>query len=92
MIGGFRHKGLRALFEHDDRSRLPAARISRLRLILAALEAADHAEDINVHSFKLHKLRGDMATYWAVTVRANWRVTFRFENGRAVDIDLVDYH
>jgi toxin HigB-1 len=30
--------------------------------------------------------------FWAVTVRANWRVIFRFENGKAADIDLVDYH
>jgi plasmid maintenance system killer protein len=27
-----------------------------------------------------------------VTVRANWRVIFRFEEGRACDIDLIDYH
>jgi proteic killer suppression protein len=29
---------------------------------------------------------------WAVTVRANWRVTFRFQGGDAYDVDLEDYH
>jgi proteic killer suppression protein len=29
---------------------------------------------------------------WAVTVRANWRVTFRVEGGDAYDVNLEDYH
>ena len=29
---------------------------------------------------------------WSVTVRANWRVIFRFEDGNAFDVELVDYH
>lgn len=40
----------------------------------------------------LHPLRGELAGYWAVKVSANWRVIFRFEDGDAVDVDLVDYH
>jgi toxin HigB-1 len=37
-------------------------------------------------------LKGDLKGFWAVTVRANWRVIFRFEDGNASNIDLVDYH
>lgn len=33
-----------------------------------------------------------MKGLWAVTVRANWHVTFRFEEGEACDVDVVDYH
>ncbi len=29
---------------------------------------------------------------WSVTVRANWRITFRFEDGHARDVDFEDYH
>jgi proteic killer suppression protein len=29
---------------------------------------------------------------WSVTVTANWRVIFRFDDGKAFDLDLVDYH
>jgi len=37
-------------------------------------------------------LKGDRKGFWAVTVRANWRVIFRFEDGDAFDVDYVDYH
>jgi proteic killer suppression protein len=33
-----------------------------------------------------------LAGYWSITVRANWRIIFRFEEGDATDVDLVDYH
>jgi toxin HigB-1 len=40
----------------------------------------------------LHQLKGDGKGFWAVTVRANWRIIFRFENGQAIDVELIDYH
>jgi len=40
----------------------------------------------------LHPLKGNRKGIRAVTVRANWRVTFRFEGGDAYDVDLEDYH
>lgn len=92
MISGFRHRGLRRLFEDDDRSRVPPEYAERLRIILAALEAAERIEDLDVHTFRLHALKGDLKGFWAITVRANWRVIFRFSDGRASDVDLVDYH
>jgi toxin HigB-1 len=42
--------------------------------------------------FRLHPLKGQMKGFWSVTVRANWRVIFRFAEGQAEDVDLVDYH
>ncbi len=92
MISSFRHKGLRRLFEEDDRAKISADMVSRLRIILFALEEAESIEDIDQPSFRLHPLKGDLKGSWAVTVRANWRVVFRFENGNAFDVDLVDYH
>jgi proteic killer suppression protein len=35
---------------------------------------------------------GERKGFWAVTVRANWRVVFRLDGGHAVDVDLLDYH
>jgi proteic killer suppression protein len=40
----------------------------------------------------LHALTGPLKGYWAVSVSGNWRVTFRFENGQAIDVDYLDYH
>ena len=60
--------------------------------ILARLNASGAPDDMNVPGFRLHQLKGDLAGFWAVTVRANWRIVFRFEDGHAVDVDYLDYH
>ena len=92
MIGSFRHRGLKRFYEDDDASKLPAESVRRIRLILTALDAAKCVEDMDVFTFRLHRLKGQLRGFWAVTVRANWRITFRFADGDALDIDLVDYH
>lgn len=92
MIRGFRHKGLRLLFEENDVRKVKADHAGRLRLILTALNEAGQVADMNQPTFRLHALRGDFKGYWAVTVRANWRVIFRFADGEAFDVDYVDYH
>ncbi len=92
MIESFRHKGLRQFFEDDDGSKLPADMLRRIRQILTSLEAAETIEGMNQPLFKLHPLKGNLRGFWAVTVRANWRIIFRFENGKASDVDFVDYH
>jgi toxin HigB-1 len=92
MIESFRHKGLQRLFEHDDGSRLPPEMLARLRLILSTLHAAEKVEGMDVPTFRLHPLKGDLKGRYAVTVRANWQIIFRFEHGDAFDVDFVDYH
>jgi proteic killer suppression protein len=92
MIVGFRHRGLKRLFEDDDRSKVPAEYVGRLRIILGALDSADLVKDLDIHTFRLHALRGDLEGFWAVMVRANWRVIFRFSRGKVSHVDLVDYH
>jgi proteic killer suppression protein len=63
-----------------------------VRDILARLNASASPTDMNLPGFRLHPLKGDRVGFWAVTVRANWRVVFRFEDGHVVDVDYVDYH
>ena len=88
----FRHRGLRRLYEKDDATRVPAQDLSRVRLILAALDVAQCAKDLDVQTFHLHPLKGDLKGFWAITVRANWRIVFRFERANVCDVDLIDYH
>ncbi|MBI5591253.1 MAG: type II toxin-antitoxin system RelE/ParE family toxin [Deltaproteobacteria bacterium] len=92
MIENFRHKGLQRLFEHDDGSKLPPDMLERVRLILSTLHASPEIEGMNVPTFRLHSLKGGLKRYFSVTVRANWRIIFRFEDGNAFDVDFVDYH
>ncbi len=66
--------------------------IERIRELLTALDGARAIEELNRPSFRLHQLKGELKSHWAVTVRANWRITFRFLGGEALDLDMVDYH
>lgn len=92
MIQSFRHKGLKRFYEDDNRSRLPLDMVDRIAIVLAALDSANAIAAMNRPSFRLHRLKGNLKDFWAVTVRANWRIVFRFEDGKAFDVDLVDYH
>jgi proteic killer suppression protein len=92
MIRSIRHKGLKRLFEQDDPSGVNAEHVGKLRNILVTLHTAPTIDQLDLPSFRLHPLKGRMKGYWAVTVRANWRVAFRFEDGGAEDVDYVDYH
>ena len=92
MIKTYRHKGLRLSFENEDSSKLPQDMLKRIDLILSTLDAAQHIESMDVHTFKLHQLKGELKGFYAVTVRANWRIIFRFKDGDAFDLDFVDYH
>ena len=60
--------------------------------ILTALDLSGGREGMDIPGFRLHQLRGRLQGHWAVSVSANWRVTFRFEDGHAVDVDYLDYH
>lgn len=91
MIRSIRHKGLKRLFEQDDPRGVHAEHVVKLRNILATLHAAPTVEHIDLPGFRLHPLTGTLKGFWAVTVRANWRVIFRFDDG-AEDVDYVDYH
>lgn len=92
MIRSIRHKGLKRLYEDDDPRGVFAEHLVKLRDILARLDAAGGIVDMDLPGFKLHPLKGELKGFWAVTVRANWRVIFRFVDRDALDIDYVDYH
>ena len=91
MIGSFRHKGLRQLFESDLAKGVNPDHVRKLKQILAVMQAAQQIEALNVPTFRLHPLTGDLKRFWSITIRANWRVIFRYEDGKAFDIDLLDY-
>lgn len=92
MIRSIRHKGLRRLYEDDDPRGVISEHAEKLRDILARLDASASAMDMDLPGFRLHPLKGELKGLWAVTVRANWRVIFRFAEGDALDVDYVDYH
>lgn len=92
MIASFRHKGLKRLYENDDSRGVIVEHVAKLRNILARLDAATIIEDMNLPGFRLHALKGELQGFWSVSVRANWRVIFRFLRSDAYDVDYLDYH
>jgi toxin HigB-1 len=92
MIDGFKHKGLKQLFESDNPKGVNAKYVRKVKQILALLDAAQNMTDLGYVTFRLHPLKGDLKGFWSMTVQANWRIIFRFEDGKASDVDLVDYH
>ncbi|EKU31472.1 plasmid maintenance system killer [Alcaligenes sp. HPC1271] len=59
---------------------------------MGALDAAESPEDLNVPSFRLHPLKGELKGYWSITVNGNWRVIFRFVGTDVELVDYLDYH
>jgi len=93
VIGSIRHKALKRFFAEGELRGLAPEFAARLRLLLSALHAADNLDELGtVPGWRLHRLKGDLRGYWSLSVSGNWRLIFRFSNGVAEDVDLVDYH
>lgn len=92
MIKSFAHKGLEKFFRTGNTAKIQAIHAPRLRLILAQLNQACAIADMNIPTLRLHQLKGDKKGLWAVTVQANWRITFRFKDGDAEIVNYEDYH
>ena len=92
MIEIFRHRGLKRLYLHNDRSGIGSTLLRRVEEILSILDIAETISEIDVPGYRLHPLTGPLKGYWSVLVTGNWRIVFRFEDGAAWDVDLVDYH
>lgn len=91
-IRSFAHKGLERYFATGSTAGIQAMHAKRLRQVLALLDEARSVDDMDAPGLRLHPLKGDLKGHWAVTVQANWRVTFRFEDGNAHVVDYLDYH
>ena len=92
MILSFRHRGLRALYNGRSPKGVNPDHVRKLTRILAVLDQSSRPQDMDLPGFRLHALVGDLKGHHAVSVSSNWRVTFRFEDGHAVDVNYADYH
>ena len=92
MIRSFPHRVLKRLYARDDPASIRPDLLERVRTILGRLDAAETIDDMRIPSYRLHALKGDLKGYRAVTVRANWRIVFRYEDGDAYEVELLDYH
>jgi len=87
-----RCRRLIATWPHPSRIGLRPDLVNVIQEILTALDEATSPQDMNLPGYRLHPLKGALKGYWSVTVRANWRIVFRFEGVDAFDVELIDYH
>jgi proteic killer suppression protein len=66
--------------------------VDTVERILTVLDSATTPQGLDIPRYRLHPLKGDLKGLWSVTVRANWRIVFRFEGEDAFDVELIDYH
>ena len=92
MIRSFKHRGLKRLYERGDRSGIRPDLLETVERILTVLDSATTPQALDVPRYRLHPLKGGLKGMWSVTVRANWRIVFRFEGTDAFDVELIDYH
>ena len=86
------HRGLRRFHERGDASRLNPDWLPRIRRVLTLLDQATGPRHLAVPGFGLHPLKGQWRGHWSVSVSGNWRIVFRFADGEAVDVRLIDTH
>ena len=92
MIQTFKNKALEKLLKENTKKGIPQNLEKKLRIRLEVIDAAEIIEDVRLPGYDLHELKGDRRGTWSIKVSANWRVTFRFEEGDAYEVDLEDYH
>lgn len=92
MILSFKHKGLRQLFESGKSKLVPADFSAKLIRQMDAIHQADSPSQLNFPGYDLHELKGDLTDVWAIKVNKNWRLTFKFLEGNAIELNLEDYH
>ena len=92
MIKSFRHKGVESFFGTGSKAGIQPAHAKRLQVQLARLDTVSAPQGMALPGWRLHELSGDLGGHWAVSVSANWRLTFTFENGDAILVDYQDYH
>ena len=90
MIKSFKHKGLEEFFLTGSTRGIQSIHQKKISRILGVLNKLKYINDINLPGYQLHKLKGNLKNLWSVTVQANWRITFEFDENTS-DIYIVDY-
>lgn len=57
------------------------------------LNAAISRQDLQVPpSNRLHALKGNLKGYYSISINMQWRIIFKWQDGNAYEVKIVDYH
>lgn len=91
MIRSFRDRDAERLFGRKFSRRLQAIeRAARIRLEL--LDAAMSLKDLGLPGLRLEALKGDRSGQYSIRINDQYRVCFRWQDGEAHEVEIVDYH
>ena len=80
-------------FAHQGKSKFKGMDTEKAMARLQVLHAATSLSDIPpLKSVGLHALTGDRQGHWAMTINGPWRLVFRFHDGNAENVEIIDYH
>lgn len=93
MIRSFSDRETERLAREGRSRRIPAEVQERAMQRIGQLALASSLDDLRFPpSNRLERLRGDRDGQWSIRINQQWRLCFRFENGDAFDVEIVDYH
>lgn len=93
MIRSWANSRSRRFYEQAKTSKFGGMDTDVAEDLLAILDAAESLKDISpLKSVGLHKLSGNRAGQWAMTINGPWRICFRFKDGDAFDVEITDYN
>lgn len=93
MIKTWANRSSERFYAEGKSSRFRGLDVEASQDLLAALDAARTLQDLSpLKSVGLHKLKGDRAEQWAMTINDRWRICFRFKDGDAYAVEITDYH
>ncbi len=92
MIKTFKHAALKRYFETGNAKGIPSDMVKRIQIRLNVLDRAKELRDLSLPGFAFHPLKGQRKGEYALSVTGNCRLTFRFEGGDVLDVNLEDYH
>jgi proteic killer suppression protein len=93
LIRSFRDSQTASLFDRKPARKLPTDIQSVALRKLRLLDAAERLDDLAaIPSNRLEKLAGNRAGKHSIRINKQWRICFRWQNGEAHDVEIVDYH
>ena len=93
MIHTFADRDTERLFAREPVRRYPADLQRTILRKLVAVDAAEQLGDLRVPpGNRLEKLRGNRAGQHSIRVNEQWRICFRWKDGNAYEVEIVDYH
>ncbi len=93
MIRNFADTETERFFATGKSRRLPSDIRLRAAMRLTQLDAANRIDDLRLPpSNRLESLGGNRHGCWSIRINEQWRLCFRFTDGDAFDVEIVDYH